>query len=227
MSIFDTLADKARDQVAFLFEDAGDSVFYIAGTGLAALTVDTVDDETHTWDNDVSQYPVEGREDISDNIRSKPDELKVRCFVSNTPVHGLLEEIVHFADRFLNGRKRTQEAFNQLLALRQLRIPVTVATRYRVYEDVGITNVQIVRSPENGESLVFDVTFRAINIVKQQTGNVPPGLGAPGKKSDNSTKKRAEAKVDAGKSTGTNAKTGTTNGKNSSLANQLPNIFKW
>lgn len=224
MSIFDTLADKARDQVAFLFEDAGDSIFYIKGAGLAALSVDTVDDETHTWDNDVSQYPVEGLEDISDNIKSKPDELRVRCFVSNTPVHGLIDEVMNFADRFLNGRKRTQEAFNQLLALRALRVPVTVATRYRVYENVAITNVQIIREPTAGESLVFDVSFREINIVKAQTGNVPAGLGAPGKQSDNSAKKRAATKVDAGKSTGT-TKTGTGTGKNNSVLNSLPSIF--
>lgn len=226
MSVFDTLADKARDQVAFLFEDAGDSIFYIKGAGLAALAVDTIDDETHTWDNDVSQYPVEGAADISDNIKPKPDEVKVRCFVSNTPIHGLIDEVLNFADRFLNGRKRTQEAFNQLLALRALRIPVTVATRYRVYENVGITNVQIIREPSAGESIVFDVTFREINIVKAQTGNVPPGLGAAGKQSDNSTKKRGAAKVEAGKSTGTAGNTSTANGKNGSVLKSLPEIFK-
>lgn len=197
-----TILDKAREQVSFLFQDAGDSVFYIQGTGLAALTVDTVDEETHTWDNEISNYPVEGQEDISDNIKQKPDGLTVRCFVSNTPVHGLIDEVQNFADRFLNGRKRTADAFNQLLALRQLRIPVTVSTRYRVYENMGIRSVEIRRAPEDGESLVFDVTFGEINIVIAQTGTVPPGLGRPGAQAGNATKTRAGTKLDAGKSTG-------------------------
>lgn len=196
------IIDKLKDQVSFLFEDAGDSVFYIQGTGLAALTVDTVDDETHDWSNDISQYPVEGAEDISDNIKPKPDELNFTCFVSNTPVHGLIDEVVNFTDRFLNGRKRTADCFNQLKALKDLRIPVTVSTRYRVYENVGITAVVIRRSPDDGEALIFDVRFREINIVKTQTGTVPEGIGKPGAQSDNATKTRAGSKVDAGKSTG-------------------------
>lgn len=203
MSMVDFFAEKARDQVAFLFEDAGDSVFYIKGTGLAALSVDTVDEETHEWENDVSQYPVEGMADISDNIKAKPDELKVRCFVSNTPINGLIDQYLNFADRFLNGRKRTQDAYNQLLALRKLRLPVTVATRYRVYENVGITRVQIIRDPKEGDSLIFDVFFKQIDIVKSQTGPVPAGLGAGGKQTDNAAKTRAAVATDAGKSTGT------------------------
>lgn len=200
-----------RSPITFLFEDAGDSVFYIKGAGMAALSVDVVDDETHTWGNEISQYPVEGEEDIADNIKPKPDELSLTCFVSNTPVHGLVDELVNFTDRFLNGRKRTADCFNQLKELKALRIPVTVTTRYRVYESVGITDVVIRREPENGEALVFDVRFREINIVATQTGTVPEGIGRPGAQSDNATKTRAGSKVDAGKSTGRVTEAGASN----------------
>lgn len=204
----DFLQNSKFSPVSFLFKDAGDSVFAIQGTGLAALTVDTVDSEAHDWTNDVSQYAVEGLTDISDNIKQKPDELSVTCFVSNAPITGLIDEVVHFADRFLNGRNRTQQAFNQLKALRDLRVPVSVATRYRVYTNVAITGVTIRRTPDLGDALVFDVRFKQINIVSTQTTAIPKGLGAAGKQVDNATKQRAGVKVDAGKSTGQNVKVG-------------------
>lgn len=197
------LIDQLKDQVSFLFQDAGDSIFSIQGTGLAALTVDTVDSEAHEWSNEISQYPVEGMEDISDNIKPKPDDLRVTCFVSNTPVHGLIDEVQNFADRFLNGRKRTQDCYNQLKALKALRVPVTVATRYQVYTSMGIQSITVRRVPDEGDALVFDIVFREVNIVKTQTAQEPPGLGASGKQADNATKQRAGVKTDAGKSTGT------------------------
>lgn len=193
------IVDLAKDQVAFLFKDAGDQVFRIQGSDTSVLMVDTVDNEQHSWDNDVTSFPVEGEADISDNIKPKQDELSVSCFISNAPIHGLIDEVKNFADRFLNGRQRTRAAFEQLQALRKLRVPVTVATRYRVYTNVAISGITITRQPENGESLTFDVRFKAIEIVKTQTTKVPPGLGKP---TEDSTKKRAGVKTDAGKSNG-------------------------
>lgn len=188
--------------VSFLFHDTGDKIFNIQGGGLSALTVDVVENETHDWRNEVSDYPVEGAANISDNIRQTPDRLSYTCFISNTPIQGLVDEVVNFADKFLNGRKRTQDAYNQLLALKNLKIPVTVTTRYRVYEHMGIESVSIPREPENGDALVFDITLKEINIVRTQMGKVPDGIGRPGAQAGNSAKTRAGTKVDAGKSTG-------------------------
>lgn len=201
---FNSVPDPLKSTVSFLFQDAGDQVFAIdPGNSLSVLTVDVVDNEQHDWQNEATSYPVEGLENITDNIRGLPDELAVSCFVSNTPVAGLIDTATNFADRMLNGRNRCALAFNKLLELRKLQIPVTVRTRYRVYTNVAISGITITRQPENGESLTFDVRFKAINIVKTQTAKVPAGLG---KQDDSATKKRAAVKVDAGKSNGKTVK---------------------
>ena len=206
MSMIDDALDFAQNSklspVAFLFKDAGDQIFNIQGTGLSAMQVDTVDDENHEWANDVTQFPVEGATDISDNIKQKPDSLTLTCFISNAPISGVIDNITNFADRALNGRNRTQAAFNQLKALRDLKIPVTVTTRYRQYVNMGIVRVQIVRRPEDGESLVFTIEFRQINITRTQTVKLPPGMGRKNAQSDAASKKRAGANTAAGKSTG-------------------------
>lgn len=193
------LEDIVKDKLSFLFQDSGDQVFKIEGSNLSVLTVDVIDNEAHDWQNEVTSYPVEGLEDVTDNIKPKPDELTVSCFISNTPVQGLIDQVSNFADRFLNGRQRTRDAFNQLQALRKLRIPVTVTTRYRVYTNAAITGITITRKPEDGESLTFDLRFKVIDVVKTQTTKVPAGLG---KQDDGATKKRAAVKKDAGKSNG-------------------------
>lgn len=200
------LGDRKWSPVSFLFNDAGDSIFRIDGTGLAAMAFDTIDDETHRWANDISQFPTEGAEDVSDNIKGRPDELTIVAFISNTPVHGLVDEVMHFADKFLNGRSRTQAAFNQLKALKELKIPINVTTRYRVYENMGIAGITIRRTPDIGDALEVELSFKHISIVKTQTGKVPEGIGRPGSQSDNATKTRAGSRVDAGKSTGKSMK---------------------
>ncbi|EDM6436460.1 hypothetical protein CUW27_20770 [Salmonella enterica] len=202
------LTDLFNQQTSFLFRNAGDSVFSIAGTGMAAMVVDTVDNESHDWQNEISQYPVEGLKDISDNIKPKPDELAITAFISNTPVHGLVDEVINFADRLLNGRKRAQEAFNQLKALREKKEPVTVTTRYRVYPNMGISSITVRRVPDEGDALIMELRFKEIRVVSTQTTKVPAGLGAPGKQADNATKQRAGVTTDAGKSVGKVAKPG-------------------
>lgn len=206
MSVMDFIPSQLQNQVAFLFEDAGDRVFAVeSGSGTSALVVDVVDNEQHSWDNDVTSYPVEGSDskvtatDISDNIRAKQDELTMSCFVSNSPISGLVDEVKNFADRMLNGRNRCQLVFSKLHDLRRLKVPVTVRTRYRVYTNMAITGITLTRQPENGESLTFDLRFKQIDIVKTQTTKVPPGLGKP---TEPSTAKRAGVKTDAGRSTG-------------------------
>lgn len=197
------LINQIKDQVSFLFKDAGDSVFKIDGSGLATMQFDVVENEAHEWQNEISAYPVEGLKDASDNIKQKPDELRITGFVSNQPISGILDQAENFADRLLNGRKRTQEAFNQLSALRDLRVPVTVTTRFRVYTSLGIDNVSIRRVPDAGDAILIDIAFKEVRVVKTSTTQLPPGLGASGAQLDSTTKQRAGVKTDAGKSTGT------------------------
>ena len=200
------LGDRKWSPVNFLFNDAGDSIFRIEGTNLASMSFDCVDDERHHWSNDITAYPTEGGIDITDNIRPKQRELTLTGFISNTPVQAVLDTLTSFADSFLNGRKRTADAYNQLKALSELKVPVTVTTRYEVYENMGLADVAVVRTAENGDALVVDLVFRQINIVKTQTGKVPEGIGRPGAQADNATKTRAGSRVDAGKSTGKSMK---------------------
>ncbi|WP_313389960.1 phage baseplate protein [Leclercia sp.] len=196
------LSNSKYSPVSFLFKDAGDSVFHIKGSGLAALGFDSIDEEAHTWANDVSDYPVEGKKDVSDNIKQRPDELRITAFISDTPISAIVKTMMQTADRFLNGRSRTAAAFEQIKALRDLRIPVTVTTRYRVYENMAITEATIRRTPDIGSALVVDLSFKEIRIVSTQMGRVPDGIGRSGAQAGNTAKTRAGVKTDAGKSTG-------------------------
>jgi hypothetical protein len=191
-----------KNPLTFLWEGTNDSIFSIAGTGIAALTVDTVDDETHDWQNEVTNYPVETGSDITDNIRPKPDELSFKCFVSNAPIRGLIDEISSYVDRWLNGTKRLQECFNQLRNLRDSRQPCIVTTRYRTYENAAITGVHITRTNEVGEALEFTVSFRVVRIVSSQMTRVPDGMSGKPQDMTGSTAQRAQGTVNAGPSKG-------------------------
>ncbi|BCG08768.1 phage baseplate protein [Buttiauxella agrestis] len=198
----DWLRSKVNDHVSFLFQDAGDKVFHIDMTGFSSMSFDVIEDETHRMAADVTQFPTEGEVDITDNIKEKPFELSISAFISDTPVYGIVNEVMAYADRFLDGQSRTAAAYNQLEALWKQSIPMAVTTRYKQFTNMAITNIEIRRSPDIGKALVVDMSFRQIRVVSAQRGKVPPGIGRSGAQSDNASKTRAGVKADAGKSTG-------------------------
>lgn len=191
-----------KNPVSFLWEGTSDTLFGILGTGISSLTVDTVDEEVHDWQNDVTSYPVEEGADITDNIRPMPDELSFKCFVSNAPIRGLIDEVSTYVDRWLNGTKRLQECFNQLRALRDSQQPCIVTTRYRTYSNAAIKGVNITRTSDQGEALEFTVTIRIVNIVSSQMTRVPDGMSGKPENMSGATAQRAQGTVNAGPSKG-------------------------
>lgn len=196
-----------NNPLTMLIKGAGDSVFSVAAPGFAAFTVDVVDSETHDWKNDVTMYPVEDGADISDNIRPTPVELSMSCFVGGQPIKGYGEMFDDWAsmsaDRFLNGNRRLQECFQSLLALRDSRTLMTVATRYRTYSDMAITSVNLRRTPDDGDSLVFDITWRQCRIVSSQMTRVPDGMAGNPNSATGTAKQRSQGTTNAGPSKGT------------------------
>lgn len=206
MSIFDS--------VSMFWNGAADKNFRVSGVP-GTLTVDTVDSETHDWQNDVTQYPVEEGADVSDNIRALPDEISFDCFVGGAPIKGLVDRAADAVDTLdslmsgntdslLGGNRRLQECFATLYALRNSRQTMTVATKYKTYTSMALVSVRPSRTPVEGAALVFTLTFRYVRIVSSQMTRVPEGMtGKPADMGDAATKQRAQGTVNAGPSKGT------------------------
>lgn len=168
------------------------------GNSLGNIELDAVLDESHDWQADATMNPVEEGSPVTDHIIEQPDKLKIRGFISETPL--VASESVRGANSTPWAESLTQPVFDLLRDLIKARETVTVYTKYRIYDDMVLTNLNIPRSAATGEAIEFTAEFVHIRKVATQTVDVPDGISAKkDKKSDASVGKKSEPQKDAGK----------------------------
>lgn len=168
------------------------------GNSFGNIELDAVLDESHDWQADATINPVEEGSPVTDHIIEQPDKLKIRGFVSETPL--VASESVRGAKSTPWAESITQPVFDLLRELIKKRELITVYTKYRIYDDMVLTNLTIPRSAATGEAIEFTAEFVHIRKVATQTVDVPDGISAKkDKKSDAGVGKKTEPQKDAGK----------------------------
>jgi hypothetical protein len=121
---------------------------------IGGIILDASISETHTYDSEVPQFPVENGLSITDTVINKPISFTVSGIVSTTPIQGDITPDPGRADR----------AYQDMIQIREKREEVTIVTPLSVYEDMVMTNLTVPRSRTTGESFEFSASF--IQILK-------------------------------------------------------------
>lgn len=142
--------------------------------------------ENHTFESEVTDYPVESGGSVSDNIRPKPFKVSIEGVVSDTPllsnatnrpitlhdpyapdavswVVGLIYDAADMVNdiRYL----RSAEAFAFLEQLWESRQTVVVRTSMGTYPNMAMTSLNVPRSKETTGGLKFTAEFQQIQMV--------------------------------------------------------------
>lgn len=158
--------------------------------GVATLEFDVLVEEKHEWSNEITSNPVENGAPVADHIIPNADKLSLVIMVGDTSLYAAVAE---------GEERRAQKAFDVLRQLFDERKPVTVYTKYRVYDNMGISYIGIPRNNANGDSLTVPIEFQQIRLVSTQTTNVPPGISKKlDKKSTDGVKKKTEPQKNTG-----------------------------
>ena len=135
------------------------------------ITFDALIDTDETYSSDIPQYPVEDGYVVSDNITLKPLELKLKLFLTNTPV----------THAFRNGVSpmRVDEVISRLMDMREKKDVVKIVTSEKTYEDMGMTSLSIPKVVKGSREI--SVTF--VKVIKTHTEQVaiPASYGKSGK----------------------------------------------
>lgn len=134
--------------------------------------------ESHSFDSDVTEFPVESGSNISDNIRPLPIVVDIEGFVSNTPI-GLMRD-----ERVITSQKPVETCYELLQAIRDEREPVTIQTSLRTYDNMALTRLNIPRGPGGADGLRFTASFKQIQYVTNVRTirvSVPIAQGGTGK----------------------------------------------
>ena len=168
------------------------------GNDLGNIELDANLEESHEWSAEATMNPVEEGSPVTDHVIEQPDTLRIRGFVSETPLTA--SESVRGAKNTPWAESITQPVFDLLRALIKAREVVTVYTKYRNYPDMILTSLSIPRTAATGEAIEFSADFVNIRKVATQTVDVPPGISAKkDKKASAALGNKTEPKKDAGK----------------------------
>jgi len=135
---------------------------------LGSITFDAILEETHVFDSDITDYPVESGAMVSDNIILKPVILTIKALSTDYPFVflGIGEQ------RPLLSTSRSIDLFNVLINLRDARLTVDVITGLKSYPDMGIQSISVPRT-EPVAALTFDITLKQIIKATAQTAKIP------------------------------------------------------
>lgn len=120
-----------------------------------SLVFDLQLSESHSFDSEVTNHPVEEGSPISDHIENKLRSGSSSFFVSNYSLK--------IGELTTNKVQDVYDLFKQLWKSKEL---VVLVTDLDVYEDTAITKVSISRSSEVGEAGTFEVSFTEFRIIR-------------------------------------------------------------
>ena len=140
--------------------------------------------ETHTSEATVTEHPVEEGADVSDHIRLSPEMIEINGIVSNTPIVFLasVEAPSPLEDDLVPATDRVQVAYAELRGVMKRGEPVDVITSLRVYENMAIVGMSVMRDNTTGNVLNCSLSLREIIIAQTKTVPVPEPVEVANKK---------------------------------------------
>lgn len=116
--------------------------------------------ETHNYDSDITEYPVESGSNVVDNIRPLPITVEIEGLVSNTPIGRIKSE------RQV-GIKPTDHMYGLFMIIRNDREPVTIRTALATYENMAMKSLTIPKG-DHEDALRFTATFIQVKSVENK-----------------------------------------------------------
>lgn len=142
------------------------------GVTVGLVRMDASLEETHDKSVAVTEHPIEDGSNITDHIRTMPEQINITGMVSNTPIVFLASTRAPSPIKGKNrSRDRVKTAYEELRRIMNKGERVTVVTSLRKYENMVLQNLTVSRNVQLGNVLHADMTLREIQIA--ETSSVP------------------------------------------------------
>lgn len=132
--------------------------------------IDATVQENHTYESEVTKYPVESGSDITDNVRNKPIVITLEGIVSDNPIGQVAivrnrSVVTPASSDSSTDFLPSDEALAKLIAVHNAKQPIVVETTLKRYDSMVMTNLEIPRDASTGAVLHFTATFEQVIIV--------------------------------------------------------------
>lgn len=157
--------------------------------------IDVTTSEEHTFDSDVTEYPVEQGGDITDNVRPKPIIVTLEGVVSDTPIGAIATLRDSQGDNGQVDFLPSEDALATLLAIRDAREPVSITTTLKSFDNMVMTGLSVPRDATTGAALRFSATFQQVIFVTNQRTTVRTATPSNGVQKDLGNKQPGKTKI--------------------------------
>lgn len=128
---------------------------------------DCVTEINHDMRNEVSEYPVEDGETISDHVQKRNRTFSFSAQYSPYNLNVWVDDKIA-----QDPQSRVQEAYRALIGLRDNRTVFTFVSKYDSYPNCVITNLSIPVTPDQGNSLRFSAEITQLRIATTEQVNI-------------------------------------------------------
>jgi len=173
------------------------------------LKIDATTNENHSAQAQLTEFPIEDGESVSDYVIKKGRRLSITGIISDDPIE-LVSGVSRVADMVANSGRPSKTAFDILMTAYEERQLLSIVTSLDEYSDMIMTNFTCPRDTSTAHALRFTAEFKQALFASTETVEIP----------DDATKDKATSVKDKGKKGATETKAGTQskiNGQKSSI----------
>lgn len=164
---------------------------------IGIIDIDCRLSEEHSYESNVTRFPVEEGIDVTDNIQRRPITFSLSGIVTNSPVNFLGDLTT---TGLLASGARTALAYERLKQIYRDSEVVDVRTTLETYIGYAMTSLSFPRSITTGDGLFFNATFVEFQTVQSQFTLVDKAKDVSGK--DTNIEKRVSSTKSGGSVTG-------------------------
>lgn len=151
-------------------------IFGITRTTVGVVQFDATVSETHVEEAEITDHPVEGGDEVSDNIRSRPRSIQINGRVTNTPIAILasLTAPSPLTSSFLPSLgDRVGDAYAELQRVKNTGTLVDVVTTLEEYSSMAIQSLVTTRDKNTGNVLDCVISLKEVRVTSTLASNLP------------------------------------------------------
>jgi len=133
---------------------AFENLFIRTKRSIAGVQLDAMISEAHDNSVRLTKHPIEKGADITDHAVVEPKRITLNGVVSDSPLGlaafaQIIDNITGlFGSATSDNLTRSQAAYNTLLQAQESRVPLTVQTKLKLYENMLITKIRTVQDKD-------------------------------------------------------------------------------
>ena len=137
------------------------------------LEFDATLSENHIGNAQTTDHPVESGADLTDHIRSTPEELSLVGVVSDTPL--ILLSSLRAEPSIPGGdpQNRSQDAYGFIKGIKDAGQLVQVTTTLRDYANMAVTGLSVPRDKDKSKIVEMSISLREIQIATTEQVEAP------------------------------------------------------